>query len=125
MVSNISHQDWKYIVWKKNVQPVNVPKKMIVSDKQKNANSINNTIKKIYNEEDDIKYKSVEPDILPILIDKEFSKKLQVKRIEQKLSQQDLANKLSIPVTIINQYEKGTGIRNGLYVSKIKKFLNI
>ena len=59
------------------------------------------------------------------MMNKDSSKKLQVKRIEQKLSQQDLANKLSIPVTIINQYEKGTGIRNGLYVSKIKKFLNI
>ncbi len=114
----------KPVIWKKNIQPINIPKKIIVSDKQKNANTMTNTVKKIYNE-DDNKYKNDSPDILPVMIEKDFSKQLQLKRIEKKLSQQDLANKLSIPVAIINQYEKGTGIRNGIYISKLKKYLNI
>ena len=117
----MAFQDWEQVVWKKKVEPKQLPKTTIVANKQKNLNTITNTVKKIYDENN----KFADPDILPIIIDTNFSKELQKRRLLKKMSQQELANTLSIPVSIINEYEKGTGIRNGTYISKIKKYLNM
>jgi len=120
----MSHQDWVPVIWKKpkSEKKKNQKSTMVVANKQKNANTMNNTIKKVYNEEDT--NPKNEPDIMPVYIDQDFSKNLQKKRLEKKLSQENLAKALSIPVAIINEYERGTGVRNGTYVSKIRKYLN-
>jgi ribosome-binding protein aMBF1 (putative translation factor) len=68
---------------------------------------------------------SADPDIKIIYIDKDLAKEIQKKRLQKKMSQQQLANAVSLPVSVINDYEKGTGIRNGSYITKIKKFLNM
>lgn len=117
---SMSHQDWTPVIWKKKPDPKLLPKTVVVVNKQKNINSINNTVKKIYDEDNP----NAEPKIQPVLVDRIFSKELQSRRLLKKISQQDLAKALSIPVAIISEYEKGTGIRNGTYISKIKKYLN-
>jgi putative transcription factor len=114
-----NHQDWTHVVWTKKQDPKLLPKDTILSNKQKNMNVAYNTVKKINDE-------SNEPDnIIPVMVDKSFSKLIQEKRLLNKLSQADLAKQLSIPVSIIKDYENGSGIQNGTYVSKIKKYLNI
>ena len=113
-------QDWEKIVWKKPILKKDLPKELIPVEKQKNKNNIVNTVKKIYHDDNLI---NEEPDIKPILIGKQFGNDMQSRRVAKKLSQRDLANTLSIPLSIINQYETGLGIRNGSYVSKIKKYL--
>ena len=116
----MTHQDWTPVIWNKNIIDKNESKKVIVNNKQKNINSINNTIKKIYDETNP----NADPDIKPILIDKDLAKEIQTRRLQKKMSQQQLATALSLPLSIINDYEKGTGIRNGSYITKIKKYLN-
>ncbi len=117
----ISQQDWTPIIWEKKNIKNEPPKKPIICNKQKNANTITNTIKKIYDENNP----TADPDIQPILVDKNLATEIQKRRLEKKMSQQQLANALSIPVSIINEYERGIGIRNGTYIAKIKKILNI
>ena len=112
-------QDWNKVVWAKKPDPKSLPKTVILNNKQKNLNITQNTVKKIIddgNEPDNIK---------PVIVAQNFSKLIREHRLIKKLSQVELANSLSIPVAIIKDYENGTGIQNGTYVSKIKKFLNI
>ena len=115
-----SHQDWTPIVWEKKVIDKDDTKK-IVCNKQKNINFTINTVKKIYDEDNP----TADPDIKPILVDKNFAKEMQIRRLQKKMSQQQLATALSLNVSIITDYEKGIGIRNGNYISKIKKLLNM
>ena len=112
-------QDWKPVIWKKPIEKKMLPKVTVLANKQKNQNTIQNTTKKVFIDGDN------NPDIMPIIVDKEFSIALQQARLAKKISQQELSNKLSIPLSIINSYEKGTGIRNGSYITKIKKYLDI
>lgn len=114
----MEHQDWKPVVWTKKIEKKNLPKTIEIKNEQKNKNTIKNTVKKVYTDNN-------EEEIMPAIIDHDLSKIIQQKRLLLKISQQELANKLSIPVSVINQYEKGEGIRNGTYINKIKKFLNI
>ena len=114
-----SSQDWEKIVWTKKPDLKLLPKTSILNNKQKNVNITKNTVEKIIDN-------SNEPDnIKPVIIDINFSKLIRDHRMVKKISQVELAKQLSIPVAIIKDYENGTGIQNGTYVSKIKKFLNI
>lgn len=115
-------QDWEKIVWKKPIQKKDIPKELVPSAKQKNKNNTINTVKKIYHEDGAI---NEEPDIKPILVGKQFGDEMQSRRIAKHLTQKDLAKALSIPLSIVNQYETGQGIRNGSYISKIRKYLSM
>ena len=120
MTSN--NQDWNYVVFKKKIDPKLLPKTKVLSDKQKNINTINNTVTKILDYDDNLpEYDNIKP----VLVSKDFGALMQKHRLLLNMKQIDLANKLSIPVSIINSYENGTGVRNGTYISKIKKNLNI
>lgn len=116
-----SQQDWKPIVWEKKLPKSVLPKSVLLSNTQKNTNYTVNTVKKIYDPDNIL----AEPDIIPVLLDRNLSKEIQNRRLLKKMTQQQLANALSIPVSVINEYEKCIGIRNDKYISKIKKFLEI
>ena len=114
-----SSQDWEKVVWTKKLDPKSLPKTSVLNNKQKNVNITYNTVEKIIDD-------SNEPDnIKPVIVNTDFSKLIRDHRMVKKLTQADLAKQLSIPIAIIKDYENGTGIQNGTYVSKIKKFLNI
>jgi ribosome-binding protein aMBF1 (putative translation factor) len=116
----MSHQDWETVIVRGNVAD-NVKKtssKKIVTS-HSNQQGMNVTVKKIYDSENP----NAEPEIRPVMIDKEFSKKMIQARLAKKLTQKELANAISLDVKIINQYEQSGGVRNGAYVSKIKNFL--
>ena len=104
-------QDWKNVVFHKETKQ----KPIIKTDV-----SCTNTVKKIYDKEKP----DMEPEIKPIEIDKEFGLKIQKARLSLEMTQKDFANAISIPVSIINDYEKGKGIRNGIYISKINNYIN-
>ncbi len=114
------YQDWKTIIVKGNItnNSIGVSKK-IVTTSHSNKQTTQLTIKKEYDPENPYS----EPEIRPVLIDKEFSKKMIQARVAKKLSQKELATSCMLDVKIINDYEKGGCVRNGVYITKIKKIL--
>ena len=66
-----------------------------------------------------------EPMIKPKIIEAEFAKQITNARLVKGMTQKQLANALSIDVAVIAEYERGTGIKSGPVVSKIKRYLNI
>ncbi len=120
---SFSHQDWTPVTIRKNtdskqkkVDPNNLVAKQ-------GANKQHTAIKteKIWDAADP----DGEPETRAVMIDKDFGQQIQKARVAKQMTQKDLANALSIPVSVINEYERGQGVRNGNYVSKIKKYLNI
>ena len=58
------------------------------------------------------------------LISLEYGLKIKEYRINNNLSQIDLAKKLNIQVNVINDYENGIGIKNKTLISKFNELLN-
>lgn len=116
----MSNQDWKTIIIKGNInnKPIGISNK-VVTTSHSNKQETQLTIRKEYDPENP----NAEPEIRPVLIDKEFSKKMIQARIARKLSQKELATSCMLDVKIINDYEKGGCPRNGMYITKIKKIL--
>ena len=127
----MSFQDWNEVKWDKRGQKqLNESKKDFVRREQisgrassqikktngLNTNSIEQTsnLKKIADEEETFKHKSVSLNM---------SKKIAQKRAEMKLTQKDLAFKLSLPEKIIKDYESGKAIPNANIINKIEKIL--
>jgi ribosome-binding protein aMBF1 (putative translation factor) len=115
-------QDWKNVTWTKKIDPKLLPKTLELSTKKKNLNTINNTVTKITNYDDNL---TEYDNIKPVMVSKEFGQLMQTHRTLLKMTREDLAKKISLPIAIIRSYETGTGVRNGTYISKIKKVLNI
>lgn len=112
-------QDWETTIIKKRSSTVPVTKRGSFKP-QSNQQQIKNTVQKIFDPNN-----PDEPEVKPVLIERDFGLAIQKARTAKGLTQKELANALSIPVSVINDYEKGTGVRNGNYVSKIKKYLSI
>ena len=55
----------------------------------------------------------------------ELGKLIQSRRLSQNMTQKDLAQKLNIPVKMINEIESGKAKHNPQVISKIKRILNI
>ncbi len=123
----MEHQDWKTIVWDKTNKQTNESKKDFIKRQSnsttsilKTKSTINNVerrvLSKIDSEEENFKHKTVSRDI---------SKNITKKRIELKMSQQDLARKLCLPENIIKSYEKcdGKAIYDPNILNKIEKVL--
>ena len=111
----MEHQDWEtYIVHCKDTRKTKEKgnekkiKKPIFFDKSKKLD------KKI--EEGDLKHKKIDP---------ELSKKIQQGRLSKGWTQKELANKLSIPIHLINEMECGKFVYDGQKISKVKRILNI
>jgi len=107
------HQDWDI--------------KYLINPNAKKSNSVNTTIKTPKsNMSNFTKSLLVEGDIPSIkYIDKEFSKQLIKCRIDMNLKQQDVANKLNVNVSVINECENGKAIYNPVLITKLKKFYKI
>jgi len=58
-------------------------------------------------------------------IDKELSKKIQQARLSGGMTQKDLANKLALQSSVINDIECGRAIYNHQQINKIKRLLKI
>ena len=111
----MSFQDWTPIVLKKTTD---TKKKEHKPSHPHIQNTI--SVKKIYDPDNP----DAEPEVKPVMIDREFGMQIQKFRTAKGITQKQLANALNLPVQVINEYERGTGVRNGNYVNKIKTYMN-
>ena len=109
----MNEDDFKPIILNPKKTPVHV-----VAPKPISSTGATNTVKKVVNDDGEI-------DILPVMVDKKFGQQIQQARMKKNLTQEQLARAIALPANLINKYEKGTAIRNGAQVSKIKRFLEI
>jgi putative transcription factor len=82
-----------------------------------NQNKINiiTNAHKIDKEEDTFKHPTISLSV---------AKKISQARTEKKLTQKELAQKLSLPFKIIQDYEAGKAIPNAMILNKIEKILD-
>jgi ribosome-binding protein aMBF1 (putative translation factor) len=66
-----------------------------------------------------------EPETRPVMITHTLSQQIQQARMAKGMTQKELANALSIPVAVINEYERGDAVHNINYITKIKNYLGI
>jgi len=126
----MNFQDWNTVGWdkrgeksknesnkeflNKQLRQGNVTQKLKpVSANQNKVNIVTNA-RKIENEEDTFKHKTV---------GSEIGKKIAQARCEKKLSQKQLANALSLPESVIKECETGKAIYNAMVINKIDKYL--
>jgi len=126
----MDHQDWKPVTWNKsgekskgqsNTAFLNAEKRkgnVITTNKKNVSNSNNKTevnVRKLESEEDTFKH--------PI-VSLSMAKRIAQVRCEKKLTQKDLAMKLSLDVKIIQEYENGKAIPNPNIINKLEKALD-
>lgn len=116
-------QDWNVVTFDKRSQKqpaASVKSSQLAVTKPRktslNENKIfrNDNIKNIENEEDTFVIKKVSLSV---------AKKIAQARCEKKLTQKELAFKLSLPLKTINDYESSKAVPNDMILSKIEKIL--
>lgn len=118
------HQDW---------QPLIIRGKSVPKEKKRHPNVDAVVKKKTTNNkqnEQPINYRKLEKDIeegklKPKTIDHELKMQIQKERLNQELSQKELAQKCNLSVFDIQSYEKGDGLYNQIKINRIKKVLGI
>jgi len=105
---SFDHQDWTPVKIKKNDSKL--------SQKISNSSTSGSATSSSKIDED------VKP---PPMVDRELAQTIQKFRVAKGLTQKQLAQAISLPVQIISDYERGTAVKNGAYVSRIKAFLGI
>ncbi len=120
LCSLMDHQNWDPVIIKKSNPNAN---KVTTTVPKQHINRTPNAIKmeKTYDPDNP----DAEPDVKPVMIDMEFGKQIVAARCAKKMTQKQLAAAINLPVNVINEYERGQGVRNGAYVSKIKNYLGI
>ena len=115
----MSHQDWDSVVFKKRIP------KTVKEAKAKGHTTQQNTNKKNVNYENTISMRKLENEEVEIKkIEHNVSKIIQKARMDAKLSQKDLAQKLNLKPTVIQTYESGKAIPNKMVLVKMGKMLN-
>ncbi len=107
-----SHQDWETVIVKKS----NATKKI---EAKKNPKKHHAPGTKKFHELDGDEI------VLPKLVDKDIAKKLQQARSEKKLKQKEVAQRLNVPVSMIQNVENGKAKLNKAFVNKLKKFYGV
>ena len=114
-----SHQDWNSVtigkVTKTNENTQTISKPHV----SKPSNGIK--VEKIIDPNDP----DAEPETRPVMITHTLSQQIQQARVAKGMTQKELANALSIPVAVINEYERGDAVHNINYITKIKNYLGI
>ncbi len=112
----MDHQDWKPVILRKPKALLPKPKKeKVLSNVKPNSNSASVNARKL--EEVDIPIQKKTP--------KEVYKEIQQARTLKKMSQQDLATRLSVKKSIINDLESGKMPYDKKFISKVKNVLGI
>lgn len=109
----MEHQDWNTIY-------VTANKQLKEKEKQKEGVKSNH-----FSKENKIEKKIEEGNLKHDKTPSELGKIIQSKRLSQNMTQKDLAQKLNIPVKMINEIESGKAKHNPQVISKIKRILNI
>jgi putative transcription factor len=126
----MDHQDWKPLSWdKRGEKPTGQSNKTFLANEARkgnvsgvlkkgslNQNKVNvvTNARKLDSEEDTFKHRTIGLDT---------GKKISQARCEKKLTQKQLANALSLPESIIKDFESGKAIYNAMIMNKLEKFL--
>ena len=112
----MEHQDFRVItIGSKDKKKANLNKQIVKKNIFNSSNIYNVNATKLENS-DEIQLKYVDRNIV---------KKIIQARTLQKISQQDLANKLNVRKSVITELESGKMLKNNQFVSKVKKILRI
>ena len=106
----LDHQDWKTLIVKKTKEKknINTPKITKVMDPNVKME------KKI--EEGKMEHNKITNELRSLI---------QKGRCSKGLTQKELANRINLPASVINDIESGKAIYNHVQINKIKRFLNI
>lgn len=127
----MNFQDWEPVSWNKTGERSKGESKSAYINNQMRKNNTTTTnkvvsnksqinvvsnLKKVEKEEDTFKHATVSLSM---------SKRIAQARCEKKMTQKDLANALSLPFKIIQDYEAGKAIPNHIVLNKIEKALGV
>ena len=101
----MEHQDWHSIIIKKKT-----PNKINTGSKKGPSNSLDQVDK------DEFKLKKV---------NKDFSSEIKNNRNSKGLTQKELAQKINVKPSVINDYESGKAVPNPSIINKLKRILAI
>ena len=104
----MSHQDWEQVVFRKPVAHMKKdnPNKPKLTDEQIRLQKVD------------------KDDYIAPKISLKLSKRIQQARLANKLSQVQLAQKLNVKPSVINEYESGRAVPNQQLMNKLDKALN-
>ena len=105
----MEHQDWHQIKWDKKI-----PEKVVTA--KSSSNEQDSKFKKLDNETENFKHKT---------ISKNISKAIQKARLKEKLSQKALAQKINVKPQVITEYEAGKAMPSHQLLMKMQKVLNV
>ena len=117
-MEHLDHQDWKNIIVRTKYNkglPTDEKKTKVVKSKGSEKNKVDIKLEKKV-DEGDMKHK---------IVSLKLRQEIQKRRTSQNLTQKDLATRINLPVTIINEIESGKAIYNHQHMNKIKRFLKI
>jgi putative transcription factor len=127
----MNFQDWKPVSWNKiGEKHKGESKNAYINNQMRKNNTVTtnkvvsnktqidgvSNLKKVEKEEDTFKHATVSLSM---------SKRIAQARCEKKMTQKDLANALSLPFKIIQDYEAGKAIPNHIVLNKIEKALGV
>lgn len=116
---SFTHQNWDSITIGKTTKTSENSQTVVKQHVSKPSNGIK--VEKII----DPNNPDAEPETRPVMITHTLSQQIQQARVAKGLTQKELANALSIPVSVINEYERGDAVHNINYITKIKNYLGI
>ena len=102
----MSHQDWNQVVWKKSTVKSVLPQRSAGSKQFKTLNEATDAVK-------------------ITKIPREVAQKLQQGRLEKKLKQNELANRINMPVKTIQDIENGKHPVNNALFQRIARILGV
>ncbi len=110
----MEHQDWKQVYVLKNKHSKNKYSKNNTNDKTTKKKGPSNSFDKV--DKDEFKIKKV---------NQTFSNQIKNNRNSKGLTQKELAHKINIKPSVINDYESGKAIPNPAIINKLKRVLEI
>jgi ribosome-binding protein aMBF1 (putative translation factor) len=116
---SFNHQDWTPVIIGKRTRTSENTQTVAKPSNNKLSNGIK--VEKIWNPKDP----NAEPETRPVMVTHELGQQIQQARTAKSMTQKELANAICIPVSVISDYERGTGVHNSNHISKIKKYLGI
>ena len=114
-----SHQDWNSVTIGKVTKTSENSQTISRPHVSKPSNGVK--VEKIIDPNDP----NAEPETRPVMITHTLSQQIQQARVAKGMTQKELANAISIPVSVINEYERGDAVHNINYITKIKNYLGI
>ena len=118
---SFNHQDWTPVILNKRSNTKTADNTQTVAKPHINKPSNGIKVEKIWDPKDP----DAEPETRPVMVTRELGQQIQQARTAKGMTQKELANAICIPVSVISDYERGSGVHNSNYISKIKNYLGI